>query len=82
MQRTNPHPSQPARREPGLFSIDSQPYATIFIDGHRLGVTPIYKHSLSAGRHRLRAVLSDGRAKDQTVDIPAGKQAAPINLTW
>ncbi|HSN28620.1 MAG TPA: protein kinase [Kofleriaceae bacterium] len=75
------HPS-PAHKEPGLFSIDSTPYATIYVDGRKLGFTPISKQALAAGHHRIRAVLPDGRTKEQTVDIVAGKQAPPILLSW
>ena len=72
----------PVHREPGTFSIDSSPYATIFLDGHELGVTPIIDRSVPAGRHRLRAVLADGRHKDMALDVPAGRQASPMHLSW
>jgi hypothetical protein len=75
-------PVRPARKEAGLFSIDSQPYATIFVDGHSLGFTPISQRPLAAGRHRVRAVLPDGRVQERTVDVPSGKEAAPIHLSW
>ncbi|MCW5809195.1 MAG: PEGA domain-containing protein, partial [Deltaproteobacteria bacterium] len=71
--------ARPAR---GLFSVDSRPYARIFVDGVAFGVTPVLKRSLPAGRHRLRAVLEDGRAKELQLDVPANAQAAPILLTW
>jgi serine/threonine protein kinase len=73
---------KPVAKPPGQLSIDSTPYATIFVDGSRLGVTPIVKRSLPAGRHALRAVLADGRSKAWSLDIPAGKLAPPIQLTW
>jgi hypothetical protein len=66
----------------GTFSIDSTPYATIFVDGKRLGVTPILKHALAAGHHQIRAVLEDGRDRTFGIDVPAGKQAKPENLVW
>jgi serine/threonine-protein kinase len=75
-------PPRATRQAPGLLSIDSTPYATIFVDGVRLGVTPIVKRSLPAGRRALRAELADGRSKSLAIDIPAGKAAAPIQLTW
>jgi serine/threonine-protein kinase len=77
-----PPPPSPVHKEPGLFSIESDPYATIYVDGHKLGVTPIIQHPLAAGRHRVRAVIADGRTKEQTLEVPAGKQAAPIHLRW
>ena len=76
------------RRQPppppayGAFSIDSTPFATIFFDDSRLGVTPMLKRRAPSGRHRIRAVLSDGRAKELTIEIPQGGLARPIQLTW
>jgi serine/threonine-protein kinase len=67
--------------KPGLLSIDSTPWATIYLDGSSLGMTPIVKRSVPAGRHKLRAVMKDGRTIERTVDIPAGKLAPPIRLT-
>jgi len=72
----------PLHKERGFLSIDSQPYATVFVDGHSIGVTPRIKWSLAAGRHRVRAVLQDGRSQELSVDVPAGKQATPIHLSW
>ena len=72
----------PVRRPTGTFSIESSPYATIYLDGRRLDDTPIIDRSVPAGHHRLRAVLKDGRHKDMALDIPAGKQASPIHLSW
>jgi hypothetical protein len=66
----------------GTISIDSKPFATIYIDGARIDVTPILGYSLPAGPHRLRAVLKDGRTKELAIDIPAGKAARPVMLAW
>ncbi len=73
---------RPAMREPGMLSVDSTPYATIYIDGKRFGVTPMLKRKLSAGHHTLRAVLADGRRRELPIEIPAGKLARPLQLTW
>jgi serine/threonine-protein kinase len=70
------------RPPPGLLSVDSTPYATIFVDGHRLGLTPLLRLPLTAGHHRLRAVLADGRSREVDVDVPAGRAAPPLRLTW
>jgi serine/threonine-protein kinase len=76
------HLGAPAVAKPGLFSIDSNPFATIVVDGHDLGPTPIVHHALPAGKRRVHATLRDGRHKDFVVDIPAGRAAAPITLAW
>jgi serine/threonine-protein kinase len=77
-------PTRPTHvaKKPGFLSIDSTPFATIYVDDKPFGVTPIVKKQLAAGRHRVRAKLEDGRVKDLKVDIPAGKLAAPVVLTW
>jgi serine/threonine-protein kinase len=72
----------PRESKPGRFSIDSTPWATIYIDGQSLGITPILKRSLPAGRHKLKAVAKDGRVKEMSIDIPSGRLAKPIQLTW
>ena len=66
----------------GTFSIDSTPFATIYEGENELGVTPLIHHTLSAGHHKLRALLKDGRTKTVEIDVPPGKAAKPIQLTW
>jgi hypothetical protein len=63
-------------------NIDSTPWATIYVDGQSLGITPIVKRSLPAGRHKLKAVAKDGRTKEMSIDIPSGRLAKTIQLTW
>jgi serine/threonine-protein kinase len=76
-------PTRPATRpKPGTFSIDSTPFATIYVDGKRFGLTPLVKKQLPAGPHKIRATLKDGRSKDITIDVPSGKSAPPVRLTW
>jgi hypothetical protein len=65
----------------GHISVDSTPPATIYIDGVELGTTPIARRSVKVGRHRLRAVLPDGRAKELDIDVSASAPAPPIQLT-
>lgn len=72
----------PPTPKPGTFSIDSKPFAQIYLDGKYVDVTPILKRSIASGRHRLRAVLNDGRAKELTLEVPPGRAAKPIVLTW
>ncbi len=68
--------------KPGLFSIESTPYATIYIDGARFDDTPIVGKSLPAGKHTLKAVLKDGRTKQRTITIEPGKLTNLGHLTW
>lgn len=77
-----PRARDDVRAKPGYFSITSTPYATIYIDGSRVDDTPLIKHPLSPGRHRVRAVIEDGRQKTFSVDIRSGKQSPVRKLTW
>lgn len=67
---------------PGYLSIDSRPWATIYVDGKRLGPTPQLKKPLAPGKHRIRAVTEDGREQTRTITIRAGRKAPPVILTW
>jgi serine/threonine-protein kinase len=68
-------------RGTGWLSIDSKPFATIYVDDKYLGQTPLVHKQLPAGRHRVKAVLADGREKQQTITVRAGK-TEPVQLTW
>ena len=37
-----------------LLKVDSDPRAVLYVDGVRVGLTPISNHRLSFGTHRLR----------------------------
>jgi serine/threonine-protein kinase len=78
--RVGSRPAPP--KPPGQLSVESSPFAKVFFDGRLLGITPIIHLSVPAGKHRLRAVLADGRTKDWTVDVPPGHAAPPFNLSW
>ncbi len=58
--------------EPGYLTVAASPYATVYIDGRKVGDTPLLRIRLSAGRHRVRGVAADGREARIVVDIPAG----------
>ena len=71
-----------AARAPGRgqISIDATPWATITIDGRSIGVTPLLHVQLAAGKHRVHAAVSDGRTRDVTITIEAGRAAPPLVL--
>ncbi len=83
--RRVPRPRDAAVRDEdevaGLLSIDSRPYATIFVDGGRAGDTPVVELSLAPGVHRVRAVLPDGRSQSLTITIVSG-QLHTRRLHW
>jgi hypothetical protein len=67
---------------PGWVSIDSDPYATIFIDGKKVGVTPLARIPLGAGAHRVKAVSSQGGEQTFNLSIESGKEARGKKLAW
>jgi hypothetical protein len=81
----SPDRARPGRKKsarPGFFSIDSEPYATIYVDGRRLGDTPLFKIELAAGRHQVRAVCSCGKSRSFAVKIREGETHRARRLVW
>jgi serine/threonine-protein kinase len=75
-------PKEPASDAPGWVSIDSDPYATIFVDGKKVGVTPLARIPLPAGTHRVKAVSSQGGEQMFNVSIESGREARGKKLAW
>jgi len=63
------------------LSVDATPYAMVFIDGEKKGVTPIAKMELPPGLHRMIARTEDGRTKRFTLQLEPGKTEA-VKLAW
>jgi hypothetical protein len=81
------HAASPAAAKPsgppGFITIDSEPvYATIYIDGKNYGETPLFKVSLSPGRHNVRAVAPSGASRDVRITIESGKTAPASRIQW
>jgi hypothetical protein len=68
--------------EPGFYSVDSKPYATIYIDDKSYGETPVFKVQLTPGKHRVRAVRSDGKSQRLSITIQPGKLFSSGTLSW
>ncbi len=76
-------PKLDSKLPPGVITIDSAPvYAVIYIDGKRLGETPLVNIKLSPGKHAVRAVSPSGATKNLTITIEAGKTSAPRKISW
>lgn len=67
---------------PGYFSIDSRPYATIYANGKKLGVTPVFKKKLAPGRYRIKAVSATGAVKRFRIKIRPGRTTSKGRLRW
>ncbi len=71
----------PADVRPGQLSIDASPYATVYIDGKKLGDTPIIRRSVAPGKHKLRLVDKTGRERTWDIEIRPGEltNRGPVN---
>jgi len=80
------HVSAPRQKPPvgppGFVSIDSKPYATLFVDGKNVGETPVFKLQLAPGKHRVRAVSSAGGEQSFLLNVEPGMEAPPKHLVW
>ncbi|HEY5923106.1 MAG TPA: serine/threonine-protein kinase [Kofleriaceae bacterium] len=72
----------PVDDKPGTFSIDSEPWATIYVDGKHLGTTPLVGKSLPAGTYTVKAVTRDGRTKTFDIVVKPGKLTNRGILAW
>ena len=77
-----PAPPPPEAQAPGTFSIASKPFARIYVDGKYVGETPLFRHSLPAGPHAVKAVLEDGRQKTFQIRIAPEREVNSGTLTW
>jgi serine/threonine-protein kinase len=64
-----------------FLSVDANPYATVFIDGEKKGVTPLVRLELQPGLHRMIARTEDGRTKRFTLQLDPGKTEA-VKVSW
>jgi len=79
---TTTRPAAATAQGTGSLTAASDPYATIFVDGAKLDVTPFFRHDVPAGHHHVRAVLDDGRSKSFDVDIKPGEEMNLGKLSW
>jgi hypothetical protein len=63
------------------LSVDATPYATVFVDGEKKGITPLVRIELSPGLHRMIARTEDGRTKRFTLQLDPGKTET-VKVTW
>ncbi|MBP6836846.1 MAG: protein kinase [Kofleriaceae bacterium] len=68
--------------ETGRYSIDAEPDATVFIDGHEVGTTPLVRRPLPPGPHRVRLVAPGGRERVLTIELRAGQDLRSGLIRW
>jgi serine/threonine-protein kinase len=75
-RRTHSPRGVPSAAEPrgeGFLSLNVEPWATVFVDDKKVGVTPIYRMRLRAGTHRIRLRGPEGREVTRRVRIRPDK---------
>jgi hypothetical protein len=69
------HRPRRRREEPGFLTLDTTPWATVYLAGRKVGTTPFHRVKLPAGRHRLALDIEDsGRRRSLTVVIRPGSE--------
>lgn len=62
------------RRRPGFITLQSQPWSEVWLNGKKLGLTPLFKAQLPAGRHTLELRNPERKIKHKLrVLIRSGK---------
>jgi serine/threonine-protein kinase len=78
-----PPPVEKVTGPPGFITIDSSPvYSVIFIDGKKLGETPLVHIQLPPGKHAVKAVSPSGAIRTTSITIESGKTAPVRRIEW
>ena len=70
---TSPPLRRPPRRDIGFVNIYVGPWADVFVDGKRVGTTPLRALALPAGRHLLRLTNPAAKPREMVVQVTAGQ---------
>ena len=62
-----------------LLRVQSDPRGVLYVDGVRVGLTPITNHRLPAGTHRLRVEQKGYRTVTETIVV---KGTAPVTRRY
>lgn len=73
--------SRSSRRCPdgGELIVNTVPWTTVFVDGVRIGNTPV-RPCLSLGAHSILLRTADGREQVQEVQVEAGRHSLMLRL--
>jgi serine/threonine protein kinase len=58
----------------GKLSVNSTPWSTLYIDGRKVGDTPVMQYAVTAGVHKIRFVQNSKMAREFPVLIKAGDE--------
>lgn len=65
---------------PAFLTVNSEPWAYVFIDGRKVGTTPLFRFKVAPGARRLRLVDPEGNAlRDEVLGFETGveRRVAP-----
>jgi hypothetical protein len=78
-----PPPEEKVSGPPGFITIDSSPvYSVIYVDGKKLGETPLVHIQLPPGKHAVKAVSPSGAIRTTSITIESGKTAPVRRIEW
>ncbi|MGE0545935.1 MAG: protein kinase [Kofleriaceae bacterium] len=66
----------------GFFSINANAKTTIYIDGKYIGETPLEKHPVTFGPHKVKAVGPKNKVKQFEITIYGGQYTDEGTLIW
>ena len=66
-RRIKPQAGKTNVEAPGFLSVNSEPWSNVYIDGVLIQGTPLVRHKLSAGRHRLRLLNPQRQLSEKRV---------------
>jgi hypothetical protein len=73
-EQPQPPPAARPRLRKGTLSVNSIPWANVFVDERPLGHTPRLALSLPAGRHLVRLVAAGGEVRTRKVKVLPGRE--------
>jgi hypothetical protein len=56
-------------------------WARVYLNQKYLGETPIFRHPVPAGTHRVEVVAPDGRRQRRTLEVKSGAEAR-VTFSW
>ncbi len=67
------------RRAAGRLTVGADPpRCEVSVDGRRMGSSPVFNRTVSAGEHRVRCLRPDGRAMQRVVRVAPGRETEVI----
>ncbi|MEO8706481.1 MAG: PEGA domain-containing protein, partial [Kofleriaceae bacterium] len=66
----------------GFFSITATSKTTIYIDGQRIGDTPLTRLPVQPGPHKVKAIGPRGKSKQFNITIYGGRDTESDPISW